>query len=243
MTKPLKITFGVVGLLILIIAVLVWFVLNNLDRLVTDAIESTGSAATGTALEVDGLQIALRAAEGEIAAMTIDNPQGFDTDHAVRFENIHLVLDRDTLLEQTVHVSELRVGAASVNLEQKGKAKSNLQTLLDNVEAYSGPPEETTEEETRNVVIDEFVLEGAELAVQSELLGDAQLTLPRIAASDVGSDSPGATAADALEEMLEPILAEALDQARSRAVEAGRDRVEEELGERAKDLIGGKDGD
>lgn len=241
MNKRLKITFGAVGVLILLIAIVAWLVLDNLDRLVTGAIESTGSAATGTSVDVDGLHIALRAAEGDIAGLTIDNPPGFDADHAVRFEDIHLVLDPSTLLEQTVHVRELRVGAADVNLEQKGAAKSNLQTLIDNLDDYSGPADEGAE--SRNIVIDEFILEQAQLELRSELLGNAQVTLPQITASDVGSESPGATAADALEEVLEPILAEALNQARSRAVETGRERIEEEVGDRFRDLLEEKTGD
>ncbi|MBA3563959.1 MAG: AsmA family protein [Gammaproteobacteria bacterium] len=236
MTRTLKITLGAIGALVLLVAVIAWLVLDNLDRLVTDAIESNGSAATGTSVNVDGLHIALRAAEGDIAGLSIDNPPGFEAEHAIRFESIHLTLDPATLLEQTVHVRELRVDAAQVNLEQQGRAKSNLQILIDNVNAYSEPAGEP-DEASKNIVIDEFILEQAELTVRSELLGDAELTLPRIRATDVGSESAGATAADALEEVLRPILAEALDQAGNRAVEAGRERIEEEVGERLQDLI------
>jgi uncharacterized protein involved in outer membrane biogenesis len=241
MPKSLKLSLVAVGLLIAVAAVVAWLVLDNLDRIVTNAIEDTSSAATGTRVDVDGLHIALRAAEGEIAGLVIDNPPGFDSGHAIRFEDIRLVLDAGTLLDDTVRVRELRVGAADVNLEQKGSAQSNLQTLIDNVSAYSGPPsEDKSDAESRNIVIDEFVLEQARLHLSSELLGDAELELPRIRATDVGSDAASATAADALEEILRPIVAEALAEAKSRAVESGRERLEEEAGERLEDFIDDK---
>lgn len=236
MNKPLKITLGAIGALILLAAIATWFLLDNLDRLVTDAIEDTGSAATGTAVDVDGLHIELRAAEGAIAGLVIDNPPGFDTGHAIRFEDISLELDPATLLDDTVRVRELRVGSADINLEQQGRTESNLQVLMDNVEAYAGPTDESAEE-SRNVVIDEFVLEQAVLTLRSELLGNAELTLPRVRATDVGSRSGGATAADALEDILRPILAEALDEAGARALDEGRERIEEEAQDRLEDFV------
>ncbi|CAN5217854.1 hypothetical protein BH24PSE2_BH24PSE2_02900 [soil metagenome] len=232
MTRPLKITLGVVVALIVLLAAVMWLAVDNLDQLVTDAIESKGSAATGTQVDADGVHISLRSAEGQIGGLTIDNPSGFKTEHAVRFENIHLALDAGTLLDDTVHVRELRVGSAEVNLEQQGTAKSNLQTLIDNVNASAGPADDTSES-TKNVVIDEFILEGAALNVQSELLGAAELELPQIRATDVGDGS----AADVLEEILRPILAEALEQAKSQAVDEGRERLEEEAGKRLREMI------
>jgi len=241
MPKSLKISLVAIGLLIAVVAVVAWLVLDNLDRIVTNAIEDTGSAATDTRVDVDGLHISVRDAEGEIAGLVIDNPPGFESGHAIRFEDIRLVLDAGTLLDDTVRVRELRVGAADVNLEQKGSAQSNLQTLIDNVSAYAGPPAgDEDAAESRNVVIDEFVLETAQLRLRSELLGNAELALPRIRATDVGSGAAGATAADALEEILRPIVAEALETAKSSAVEAGRERLEEEAVERLEGFIDDK---
>ncbi|HUO82562.1 MAG TPA: hypothetical protein VM616_06860 [Gammaproteobacteria bacterium] len=241
MRKSLKLPLVAIGLLLAVAAVAVWLVLDNLDRIVTKAIEDNGSAATGTSVDVDGLHIAVRAAEGEIAGLVIDNPPGFDTGHAIRFEDIRLVLDPATLLDDTVRVRELRVGSADINLEQKGSAQSNLQTLVDNVSAYAGPPAgDEDAAESRNVVIDEFVLEAARLRLRSELLGNAEFALPRIRATDVGSGAAGATAADALEEILRPIVAEALETAKSSAVEAGRERLEEEAVERLEGFIDDK---
>ena len=84
MGKAIKGVMGVVAVLIVIVLIALWYVLGNLDRLVEAAIERVGPQVTGTSVLVSGVSISLKEGRGEISGLTIGNPDGFESPHALR---------------------------------------------------------------------------------------------------------------------------------------------------------------
>ena len=56
-----KIVFGAIGLVVIVVAVAVALVVTRLDRMVGDAVETYGRAATGTDVNIGSVDIAFRA--------------------------------------------------------------------------------------------------------------------------------------------------------------------------------------
>ena len=72
----------VVGVVIVLVAVgaAIYYFVSSVDEIVARAIESNGSAVTGTTVSGSGVRISLRDAKGSIRGLRIANPDGFSGD-------------------------------------------------------------------------------------------------------------------------------------------------------------------
>ena len=70
---------------------------GRLDGVVASTVERYGSAVTGTAVEVDGVDLTLTSGLVDLAGVTVGNPRGYDTDYAVRIGSAAVALDIGSL--------------------------------------------------------------------------------------------------------------------------------------------------
>src|SRR5262245_34620002 len=113
---------GAVGLLVVVAAVVVFFAVNELDRVVADAVKTYGGAVTGTDVDVGGVEIALTEGKGKLTRLTVDNPSGFESNYAVLVNDVEVSLDLRSLSSGVPVVTELLLDDAHINAEQRGDA-------------------------------------------------------------------------------------------------------------------------
>jgi uncharacterized protein involved in outer membrane biogenesis len=233
MRKSLKI-FGVSALVIVVVIVgAVYYLSSNVDSIVENLIEEQGSAATGTAVRVDGVSIDLRAATGSVTGLTVANPEGFSGSPAIEFGTLQLRLDAGSLFETPIVVENIDVGEAKLRMEQSG-SRNNLQVLLDKLRGESAAEPEA-EDEGKRVVIERFELTDANASLSiADLDEQRTLDVPDIVLTDIGGKSGGATATEVARQVLEPVIRRTLE---SSAGEAVKERVRDEITERAGDLL------
>jgi hypothetical protein len=238
MRKPLKI-LGVIALVIVVAIVgAVFYMASNVDAIVENLIEEQGSAATGTAVRVDGVSIDLRAATGAVTGLTVANPEGFGGDPAIEFGSLKLRLDAGSLFESPIVVENIDVGEATLRMEQSG-SRNNLQVLLDKLRSEP-PAEPETEDQGTRVVIERFALTDANASLSVVDLDEQRtLDVPDIVLTDIGK-SGGATATEVARQILEPVIRRTLESSAGQAV---KDRVRDEITERAGDLLDRLGGD
>jgi hypothetical protein len=233
-----KIIWGTIGGLVAVVAIAVALLGTQVDRVVADALETYGSAATHTAVDAAGVAIALTQGKGTVDRLTIGNPDGYSTDYAVRIADTELTLDLASLSGSVPVVTELLLTGAHVNAEQRGDA-TNLTDIQELMSSADGSPQGTTE---GRIVIERFRLTNATVTLTSELLSKPEeLALGDVIVEGIGRGTGGATYSDAAAAVLAPIMAaaKAAVQARLRsaAADAARDELEEEAGEKLRELL------
>jgi len=160
---------------------------------------------------VDAVDLSLADGAAQVNGLQIGNPEGFTGPSAMQLGEIKVSLDTQQLGGDVVVMKEVLIDAAVVTAVAKG-SRTNFQQLMDNLEAASGSgasepaAEDTSGTETR-FIVDSFAFTNARAALNSDVLGDMDLSIPDIRLSGIGRKSNGATAAELAQEILKPISA------------------------------------
>lgn len=200
---------------------------GRLDGVVASTIERYGSAATGTDVEVGGVELALTSGRVDLTGLTVANPRGYDTDFAVRIGHALVALDIASLAGDVPVIEELTLDGALINAEQRERAL-NLTDLQRNAAGASGD----VDSEPGRIVIRRFTVKDARVVLTSEYLSEPEeLKLRDVVVTDIGAATGGATYPQAAQAMLEPVLAEARAAATERLRSAAADAARDELGD------------
>jgi hypothetical protein len=238
---------GVVIIVLIAVAVATAVALRygarRIDGVVATLVERHGSALTGTDVEVDGVDVALTAGRAALAGITIDNPQGYETDYAVRIDRADVALDVSSLPGDVPVIEELTLDGALIHAEQRDAA-TNLTDIQRHATAAPAEPSPPAGEPGR-IVIERFRLTNARVQLVSEHLSEPEeLVLRDVVVEGIGSGSGGVTYSEAAEAMLAPVLAAARNAASERlrtaaadaAAAAAREEVQEEADEAREEI-------
>jgi hypothetical protein len=190
---------GAVGVLLILLALLLWFVHASLDSLVQTALETHGARLTGTRVVVEDVDISPQSGEGTLRGVRIENPAGFSRADAIRFDEVTLRIDVSTLVQDPLVIDEVRIDAPHANYEVKPPGKANIDVIRENLEralpkgAKALPAGETApppEAPVRRLVIRKFSFENGSVAADARALGGKQFdaTLPPVRLSNVGGE-------------------------------------------------------
>jgi len=201
------------GVLVVAVVVLVVVVLLNLGSAIKTVVERVGSDATKAKVTLGGAEVALTSGTGTLRDLTIGNPAGFKTDHAIRFGEIKVTLDVTTVNSNPIVVKEIVVGSPQVTYEF-GPGGSNLDALRRNVEAYGArggaPKEKPAEDEAggRRLVIENLYIRDGRVDVSASFLKDRTTgtTLPEIHLRNIGKKD-GATSGASAAEITQQVVA------------------------------------
>jgi len=125
MKKALVIGAGAVVL----IAILAFVFASNLDAIVAKAIEKYGSETTQTAVNVSGVDIALREGRGTIRGLNVASPEGYRARTAFALEDITIDIDIKSVREDPIVIEEIRIAGPVVHAELTGTGASNVDDL------------------------------------------------------------------------------------------------------------------
>jgi uncharacterized protein involved in outer membrane biogenesis len=208
------IALGVIGVLL---AAAVFYLLSNIDRFVAGAIEKYGSNATGTPVKVSSVRIQLREGKGSISNLSIGNPGGFSTPKALNLGNIAIAVDTGSITRDPVVIDKVMVSAPRISYEINKSGSANINEIKKNVEAFikkttaavegKGPAGKGAGEEGKKILIRSLVVEGGEIAVQVAALSGEPLSasLPRMELKNVGGKG-GSTPSEIAGQVLGPLL-------------------------------------
>lgn len=198
----------ILGIVVLALVGVAIFLVLNSGGLVKDAIEKYGSQYLETDVSVSQVNLSLAEGSGEILGLNIDNPQGFDAGSAFRLGRIKVVLDPSQISADLIVLKEVIVDGAQVAAQVRGK-DTNLQGLMDNLDENLGTEESPAAEETApgpKLIINRFQFKNAQAAVDSDLAGQFDVSIPDINLKDIGQSTNGATAGEVMQQVLKPII-------------------------------------
>lgn len=171
------------------IGALYWLT-NNLDEIVAEAITQQGSAMTQARVGVEHVEIHPKTGKGVVSGLFIGNPKGFKTSHAVRVERIELDLDLATLASDVIVVRLLVIDHPDV-IYEKGATMTNFDAIQKNIATYLGPQKRARG--TTRLIIEELTICNARAQASAEFMGGKSISipLPDISLKNVGKAKGG----------------------------------------------------
>lgn len=212
------------GVFIAAIVIVVGLVFAGLDSIIKGAIESYGPDMTQSDVSVDEVDLST-SGEGSIKGMSVDNPEGFESEKAFSLSSIDVAIDTDTLTDDVVTIKKIIINQPEITYEIQKGGRTNLNAIMDNVNAYieqlTGPSsgeggasddQESAEGEGQKFIVEHLRVEGGKVAVVASGLGlgEVSANLPTIDMKDIGKKKGGASAGEIVEALMAKIDSGAL---------------------------------
>lgn len=244
MSRLGKISFGLIGTVIVLVIIVIVLAFMNLDRGLKYAVEHYGPSVTGTPVNLNQVDVALFSGKAELHGLKVGNPAGFDSGYAFKLNDIKVDLVPKSLASDTIVINELLVDGASLNAQFRGM-QSNLQQILDNIKESSksstqeGQPAGKAEPgEAKKFIVKEFRFTNGEVAVSSDI-ANVQRTakIPTVEVHDLAAG--GVTLAELTEQLLRPVIAKAIETAKTEALQQGTEQIKQKAQEKLQEKLKG----
>lgn len=201
-----------VGLVIVVVAVAVFYVVSSLDSLVVAAVEKFGSEITQTKVQLKEAKIGVTTGQGTLRGLNVGNPKDFKTDNSFRLGEITVELDTGTITQDPVIIKKIVIDSPEVTYEL-GPKGSNIDAIQKNVDAYmaqfKGKSSGQTKEKSSEgggpkLVIQNLYVRNGKVNVSTTLLQGKKLgaPLPSIHLKDIGKEKGGASPGEIAEKVI-----------------------------------------
>jgi uncharacterized protein involved in outer membrane biogenesis len=197
----------VAGIILLLIAVGLVVLSVSLNSTIKAGVESIGPTITGTEVTLESVDLSLFTGEGRLEKLVIGNPPGFGTDDAFSLGVVHIKVDLNSLLSDTVHIQDILIDSPEISFEGTPSG-SNIGIIHENIESFGGSVGESVGEKSgqegrsqeepskeKKIQIDQFILKNGRFTVSTPLLKEHLFTilLPVVHLRDIGKQPGGAT--------------------------------------------------
>lgn len=188
-----KILLAAAAVLLLALAAALFWLRGNLDGLIESAIETQGSAMTQAKISVDQVEIRPADGIGAIRGLTVGNPKGFTTAHALKVAEIEVAIDLASVARDVVTIRRIAIKAPDI-IYEKGEAMTNFDALQKNIAARLGPGE-SKKSGGKKLIVEEFTLRGAKAQASAAFMQGQTVVvpLPDIVLRDIGKARGGVT--------------------------------------------------
>lgn len=218
MLKLMKRHKIVSGVLIVVVAVIVALVAfrSVWTGMIKSAVLKQISAMTGTKVTFESFSFAPIAGSVEIRNFVVGNPEGYHTEHALRFDALAVDLDVGSLFSDTIVIETILVDGLQVTFET-GFTENNLLQIKKNIDAYSKTEKKAVEEKTpekapegtkKKFIIKKLDVVNCEATVAAKMIKNkaATLKMPDIHLTGIGEKSGGATAAEVADIIINGVI-------------------------------------
>jgi len=189
---------------------LVWL-RGNLDRLARDAIVDYGSRMTRAPVRLGAVKLSAADGLGVLKTLSIGNPAGFKTAHALRVEQIAIAVDLASVTGDVVLIRQIELIAPDLIYEKAGN-RTNFDALQANIAQQLGSggaaPVDKSSKPGKRFIVESFALRKARAQVSAGLLqgNTISVALPDLSLHDIGKAQGGLTA-----EELGQVIAQAIN--------------------------------
>ena len=263
-----KIFIGLVAAVLILVVGGVGYLYVNLNSLIEAGIEEYAPQYTKTAVTLGGADVSIFSGEGGLSDLVIGNPDGYKSSEAFRLGAIDVAVNTDSLTSDVIEIKSLTIQGPAITYEPGGKAGSNLQQLVKNLEQTTastsggqtgGQASDTNDggdagSGEKKVIIDRLTITDGRVAVVTPLSDKPlEATLPAIEITGIGRDKGGSTGAQVMKQVIDRINQAAskvagvsLDDLKKQAEAKAKEKVQEKVdeltggaGEKLKGLFGG----
>lgn len=240
--KAIKVLLGVIATAIIVVAVVTFIGLSNLDKIVKTAVEEVGPRVTGTSVKLADVNIKLSEGRAELLQLTVANPKGFTNANAISLGQIAVEIDPSSVTGDVIVINEILITKAELLAELKGLKDTNLQALLNNVKSQPSDQKaqaatETSESEVR-LAVKKFTFSDSSIQLVSDQFGEKTLSLPAINLRNLGSPDKGLTPDELASAVMQPLLAAAKEAVQDYAENMAKDKAETAVKKKLNEKLG-----
>lgn len=188
-----KILFPLLVAVLLAVGSLYW-ISDNLDEIVADAIAHNGSAMTQGRVGLEKVEIAPKNGKGIVSGVVIGNPKGFKTPYALRVERIELDVDLTTIAKDVTLVRMLVIDKPDV-IYENSELGTNFDAIQKNIATYLGPNGKPQQRGGTRLIIEELTICNANAQASADFMGGKTISipLPDIVLKNLGKAKGGIT--------------------------------------------------
>jgi len=147
-----------------------WYLVNNLDALVKDTIETAGTDAVGSAVRVGSVSIDLKNGSASIRDFSIANPAGYSDVAMVSFGELSVALDLANLSTSEIGIKSIIARNPRV-LYENANGGSNLETVADRFASEDATASTESASSTDIMIsIGSIEIENIEAAISASIL-------------------------------------------------------------------------
>lgn len=176
------------------LVIVFFWVGNNLDGLVKNAIETYGSQMTGTKVRVDSVSIRPTKGVGIVRGLVVGNPPGFRTPYALRVGEIFLSLDVGSVARRVIRIRDISVSSPDL-LYEKANGTTNFDVLERRIaeHAPSSSGHATKQENGKKLIVGRLVIRNAKVRVSASFMKGRTISLglPDIVLRNIGQSEGG----------------------------------------------------
>ncbi len=210
MKKLGKILGGIVIVLIALVLVAALTLPLYIGPAVKAAAKVGGPAALGVSVSVGDVKLRPLLGVLTLTQVKVGNPEGYSKGEAFTVEKVEIGLNTASLFSDTIRVKKVEINAPAIGFESMD-GKSNFDKMLSNAKKNAAAQNAKKPDEKRTskkLVIEEFTLNGARVSFTSAVTFGKPVTLPLppLTLRDIGKAAGGASAADALAEIINGIV-------------------------------------
>jgi FtsZ-binding cell division protein ZapB len=164
-----KVILGVLVLGVVLIGGGIFYVINNLDALVKQVIETAGTYAVGSPVTVGGVSIDLRGGSATITDFAVANPRGFSNESLMSFDELSVALDLANISSELIAITSIVARNPRVHYETV-ECGSNLQAVPDRFSSEEPAEDTATAESNVKLQIGSVLIEDIEASMTTHLL-------------------------------------------------------------------------
>ena len=220
-----KAILGVLVLGLVLIGGGVFYVINNLDALVKQVIETVGTDAVGSPVTVGGVSIDLRGGSATITNFAVANPRGFSGESMIGFDELSVALDLANISSELIAISSIVARNPRVHYETT-EGGSNLETVAERFSSdESAAPASESESSNIQLQIGSILIEDIEAAMQTHLLPNTF----EASLGDIRLQNLSGTPAEIAEAIMQPVISQLSRTAANSLLSMTADLLQEDL--------------
>lgn len=187
-----KFGMGLIVLIAIIAGALFWL-RDNLDGLVRNAIIEYGSEMTQAKVSVGSVKIDAVNGECTISDFIVGNPKGFSTPYAFKVDAFTLALDLASITDSVVVIRKIAIIAPEV-IYEKGDVMTNFDAIQKNIADYIGPSSHESSP-GKKLIVEEFKMRDSKAQATAAFMDNKTVTadLPDLTMRNIGKAEGGIT--------------------------------------------------
>jgi len=241
-TNTLKLTSILISLLIA--AGIILFVVSDKSEMIRKQFEIYASSALGTQVSLNHLNISLRSGGGEFHQLSIKNPPQYTSEYALQIADAVLQVDLNSLNNDVKIIDNISVSGAQFTVEQKGgniniaQLQKNIKNNQDKAEQpeidkADQPSSDNKSGDELKLAIRKLVLSDNTLKLISDEYGSAEIKIPNITLTNIGSADNGLTTSQLTSRVMKKIFDDvnksAQQEIREKSINKLKDKVSDSL--------------
>jgi uncharacterized protein involved in outer membrane biogenesis len=206
---------AVAGLVVVLVVVIV-AVAFSLGAIVKKGVERIGPSATQVDVKLKSAEVWLLAWRVQLTGLVLGNPPGCKTPSAIAVDSVSVRVKPGSVFSDKLVVESIKVAAPVITLEG-GLRDNNLKKIEKNLNDYIGrsstapnssAPTSSPAKPARKFQVNELVITGAKLQVNTVLSAGRTITLsiPDIHLTDLGTGPQGITGVEVGQRALHAVL-------------------------------------